>query len=325
MKKGLLLFVCIVFLLQLNAAKVFFVKFGGNGNGSSWESPMGDLQLALGAAKAGDQIWVAAGKYTPTRQNDRTASFVLVESVTMLGGFAGNETSADQRKPHLNQTILSGEIGLPNAIQDNSFTVVFAANVSKLTIVDGFIITGGAANGFGETGQLNSCGAGWFNQGASPTIKNCDFVNNYAREGAAIYNLSGKGTSNPTISNCKFINNKADLDGGAIFNNGSYGEASPQIINCRFEGNQATYGAGILNKAVDGISKSAIIRCHFVGNSSLIRGGAIYNYREGKGTCDAVLTGCRIEDNNSMVGNDVSTNLSNETFDAKNSDNGNGY
>ena len=46
------------------AASVIYVKPGGTGDGSSWDSAK-DLAPALSAASTGTEIWVATGTYTP--------------------------------------------------------------------------------------------------------------------------------------------------------------------------------------------------------------------------------------------------------------------
>jgi hypothetical protein len=283
-------------------AKTIFVKAGSNGNGTAWNNAFGNPQQALKVAANGDQIWVAKGTYAPTTSNNRNLSFQLIEGVALYGGFAGNETQLTQRNTNQNQTILTGEIGTPS-LDDNSFTIVYAENVTQKTIVDGFILTRGAANGFGASGDLSFSGAAMFNKEASPTIKNCTFKNNYAREGAAIYNYaSNGGTYNPTIANCNFIANKADFDGGAIFNMALNGQSSPNIRNCNFEKNQSTYGAAILNKGVNGKVKAAITNCVFSANASILSGAIVYNLREGRGESNSIMTGCKFIENEAVNG-----------------------
>ncbi|NRB51975.1 MAG: hypothetical protein HRU41_30160 [Saprospiraceae bacterium] len=301
MKKGLLLSACLMTVLLLDA-KTIFVKAGANGNGASWGQAFGDLQQALKAAVAGDQIWVARGTYTPTQNNDRKASFQMKEGVAIYGGFAGNETQLNQRSINGNKSILSGEIGT-SSLDDNSFTIVYAENVSKSAVIDGFEITSGVANGFGVSGDLSFSGAAMFNKQASPTVKNCTFKNNYAREGAAIYNFATNGgTYNPIIANCNFIANKADFDGGAIFNMGQNGQSAPIIRNCHFEKNRSTYGAAILNKGANGKAIAAISNCVFTANASILSGAIVYNLREGRGESNSIMNGCKFIQNDAVNG-----------------------
>lgn len=293
------------------SAKTFFVKSSANGDGSSWEKAT-DLQPALKAAKAGDEIWVAAGKYTPTKDANRMVAFVIKSGVKVYGGFNGTELTFDARDIVVNETVLSGEIGKPSN-EDNSYTVVYTEGVSAATVVDGFTITGGAANYLIDGGDLKGAGAAWFNNGtgteSSPTITNCTFIDNYAREGAAIYNLAFEGKCNPVISKCRFIRNQVDFNGGAIFNDGNDGICNPKITDCIFENNEATYGAGIFNRANFGECKPLINACSFIANASVVKGSGVYNDTHGRGICSPVLVGNRFEEGVSAVGDDVNSNV----------------
>jgi hypothetical protein len=64
----------------------------GANDGSSWRNAFSSLQSALAAAKSGDEIWVAAGTYTPSAAGARSDSFVLRSDVAIYGGFAGTES-----------------------------------------------------------------------------------------------------------------------------------------------------------------------------------------------------------------------------------------
>lgn len=296
-----------------------YVKKGGSGNGSSWAQATGNLQGALLHAKDNSQIWVASGKYFTTEDNDRTKSFVIPEGVEIYGGFAGYETSLEQRDPLKNLTILSGEIGQPSK-DDNAYTVVYTKNISYSTVIDGFVIMGGSAIGSDSQNPLHYKGAGWYNDAtnanSSPTIRNCIFMDNIAREGGGgLYNYTSNGTCEAYIENCKFIRNISDIDGGAIFNDGNNGKCAPQLTNCLFEANEATYGAAIFNKADYGLAVPRIRNCVFVANIAYIRGSGVYNDRtaSSRGTCDAVMTGCRFEKNSSSIGNEISIRI--ENFD----------
>src|SRR5512143_979561 len=116
----------------------------GANDGTSWANAYTDLQTALAAAVASDEIWVAAGAYKPTATTDRTISFALKNGVGIYGGFAGGETLRGQRNPEVNVTILSGDIGTPGSAADNSYHVVTTdASVTSSAVLDGFTITAG--------------------------------------------------------------------------------------------------------------------------------------------------------------------------------------
>ena len=118
----------------------------GGGDGAAWGSAFDDLQSALGVAADGDEIWIAAGLYTPS-PTDADASFVMIDGVSLFGGFAGDETQRDQRDPSIHVVRLSGDIG-----QDDTFNpyLINSANSGHIidagvgTVIDGFTIEYGA-------------------------------------------------------------------------------------------------------------------------------------------------------------------------------------
>ena len=125
------------------------------GTGMSWRSAYVDLQDALERADdgRGNQIWVAKGTYyTHTKPGPSYywISFELVDGVDVYGGFAGYETSLNQRNWIDNQTILEGDID--NDDESDTNWLVKAAYLSQETILDGFIIR----NGFVSAVQCNS-------------------------------------------------------------------------------------------------------------------------------------------------------------------------
>jgi hypothetical protein len=79
------------------------------GDGSSWHTAFQRVQDALAAANTCAEIWVAAGAYTPG--SSQASTFQLGEGVAIYGGFAGSETTRDQRNWEAKVTILSGDIG----------------------------------------------------------------------------------------------------------------------------------------------------------------------------------------------------------------------
>lgn len=292
-------------------ATTLFVREAAKGNGTSWADATGDLVATLLRAQAGDQVWVAKGIYYPSAENNRRKAFTIPAGVQVLGGFAGNETSLQQRDLQSNKTVLSGNIGSKNNPEDNSFTVVYLKNTNEETVLDGFVITDGNSNGNGPTADLDRSGAGMYIDGsgntARPLIRNCIFQNNHAREGGAVY-LNGKGGQcNPVFLNCQFLNNRAELDGGAIFNDGRQrGEASPEMRHCVFNNNQSNYGGAMCNYGGKGESSPVIQTCVFVSNEAFLRGGAIFNM-DVEGVTHPKINDCQFVDNQAIAGKGMYT------------------
>ena len=94
------------------------------------------------------EIWVAAGTYKPTTTADRAISFSMPNGVKIYGGFAGTESTRDQRNWETNKSILSGDIGSENDNTDNSYHVIKNSSwLDETAVLDGFTITGGKADG----------------------------------------------------------------------------------------------------------------------------------------------------------------------------------
>src|SRR5690349_3090286 len=81
-------------------AGVIYVRASaaGSNDGTSWTNAYVSLQAALEDADNGDEIWVAAGTYTPAvPPGPRSVAFELNRGVALYGGFAGTETGLEQR------------------------------------------------------------------------------------------------------------------------------------------------------------------------------------------------------------------------------------
>jgi formylglycine-generating enzyme required for sulfatase activity len=303
----ILTFLFIVFQpVQADNSNIYRVAKTGNGtDGLTWTTAFTDLQDALMVAISGDEIWVASGVYTPGENaND---SFQLIDSVGLYGGFIATETLKSERDWQNNNTVLSGDIGgddvtdqngiittTTNISGVNSLHVLSSTDVTSNTIIDGFTITGGKANGSSPDnlggGMKNSDsethlenltfignftsyrGGGIYNNGSILSLVNVNFIRNYAKQGAAIYN---ENESDINIFKALFIENYGAWDAGGIFNRNS----DNTLVNVIFHGNYADEGGGILNYNE---SNSNLINVVFSGNSA-IRGGAFIDSTNSNG------------------------------------------
>lgn len=238
-------------------------KTSGSNDGTNWDNAYNSLQTALTYAENYSEIWVAAGTYTPTVDNDRNISFHLKNDIAIYGGFSGTETMLSERNWCNNLTILSGDIGIVGDNTDNSYHVIYNYHANT-AILDGFTIRGG--NAFGSLGY----GGGVYNELSSPILANCIISGNTAPVGAGIYNYN---YSSPTFINCLIFGNVASGDwGGGIYN---YYHSNPTLSNCTLAGNTSTqYGGGMVNNFG---SSPTIFNSIIWGNTATTNGNQIYN------------------------------------------------
>lgn len=249
--------------LAATAQTTYYVKTAATGtaSGDSWDNAT-TLSDALAKAKAKDQIWVEAGTYR--------GSFSLKSGISLYGGFAGTESSIDERaidsdKAYrmTHQTILSGDVYKDDEVdgvnlifpanhsRDDNATHVLTINLdptgqsgnnnTERTVVDGITIKGGHA------GQANECGGGIYvmgsnNGGGVYTISRCFFIENYATQGGALYvssNVSNTNNNECLIDRCGFFNNAAGQRGNAINAGGAiYLAGAGTVVNCAVFNNE---------------------------------------------------------------------------------------
>ena len=109
--------------------------------------------------------------------------------------------------------------------------------------------------------------------GPSTLIEDCNFTGNYASysQGGAIFVYqSDAENANATVKNCNFLNNSAQK-GGAIFN-----QETVTILNCNFKDNNASEGYGGAIGSQSG--KALIYNSNFIGNNASEWGGAIFTF-----------------------------------------------
>jgi predicted outer membrane repeat protein len=274
------------------APVILYVKPGSMAIGAcdSWVHAC-ELRYALGLAGTNSELWVAQGTYKPTSGSDQWATFHLKTGVGIYGGFVGTETNRNQRNWLVNITILSGDIGVEDDINDNSYHVVIGSGTDGSAILDGFTVTSGNANTNAHDG------GGMYNISGSPSLANVIFDGNSADgSGGGVYT----DFSDSSLVNITFISNTSGY-GGGMFNNNS----SPALANVIFNNNSATnQGGGMFNH----LSSSTLVNVTFKSNSANL-GGGIYNH-----TSDPSLENIIFIDNTAYAGGGMFNYYSNSTL-----------
>lgn len=66
-----------LFVNQINAKSIYYVKPTATGDGSSWLNASGNIQEMIDKASSGDEVWIAGGTYYPLEsQSDWQKSFL---------------------------------------------------------------------------------------------------------------------------------------------------------------------------------------------------------------------------------------------------------
>ncbi len=289
------------------------VDAAGSNDGSNWENAYNYLQDALIEAESAlkpVEIRVAEGIYKPDRSTadpngsgDRTATFKLIDGVTLKGGYAGfGEANPNARDIELYETILSGDLDDNDGPDfanngENSYSIVTGSGTDANAILDGFTITGGNANKPLPPQPLSSAkgtdiftysqipiltnyalyekspgwdGGGMYNDDGSPTLSNCILRTNWARYGGGMNNHSG---SSPKLNNCDFVGNKSETNGAGLYNDSM---SNPILADCTFTENSA----GWIGGAICNLDSSLIANnCMFIDNSAEHDSGGMSNLR----------------------------------------------
>lgn len=266
---------------QPSADNILYVGHGGIGGGigSQWGNRIPTLADALKwahlhrndglwSADAPLQIWVTKDFQQPFYRPDNmvgpfgshVSTYLMVPNVQVYGGFAGHETSPDERNLQVNRTRL-GNFGYHH-------NVISAGDVGVARL-DGFLIDNGSAtgslpievNGYSidptmgggiylvdsspvlanlviTNNQATSGGGGIFISGGQPRLVGLEVTNNQSGEfGAGIFNVNGQ----VTLINSLLAGNSGSLLGGGIMNSGG----QLHLVNSTIAGNQANEGGGL--------------------------------------------------------------------------------
>lgn len=256
--------------MTMNAQNVIYVAPNGTGDGSSWENAMGSIPKAINEAKydgtSAKEVWIQSGTYEVTKQ------ITLQDSVNVYGGFAGTETTIDERAKgtkawdYTHATILNG---------GDSVNIMAATKAMTTPIVvDGITFEHGAAF------SAKSTNGGAIRLNTNVTLQNSIARNCYSNNAAGAVQIYPGGD----VYNCYFENNLQETGsngGGAITANNSSTGSEIRIVGCEFNGNRSSVRGGAIN--IQGGINSYIDRCVFYNNKGLADdgntmkpGGAIY-------------------------------------------------
>lgn len=290
----------------LPATRIRYVKptATGTGDGSSWDNASGDLQKMIddladnNVSQQAGEVWVAAGTYKPQSQlisgMNYSASFRMRDGISVYGGFAGNETSKQERAKgtmpwdFTNVTVLEAayyesKLAWTNSkwtVGSDSRHVVWFAPMSgesdftRITTLDGVTVQGGYAQGnTGLDDFKTDCGAGVYMDGANAYLSNCIVRENYATgNGGGVYLKNGR------VQTSLIYNNNADADGGAV-----YVENRGLVHSSMLTNNSALNGAGVyLYNGAEASSDDndhpeyLILSTCVVSNNTVRGNGAVY-------------------------------------------------
>jgi len=299
----------IVLSAQSAGAAVWYVDVAATGpvqDGTTWCFAFLDLQDALLAAAADDEIRVAAGTYRPDGATlDRQATFTLLSRVTLRGGYAGcGATNPDERELALFPSVLSGDLAADDGPSfanygDNSFHVVTYSDPQATgAVLDGFTVQGGNADGTGPGGFISNQGGAVHIRNSldkcmpgGPVLRNCVFRDNWGLHHGAV-NDHGLST---IIEDCLFLNNYAGEEGAGLqIHSGSPSVARCTFVNNRSDGNGGGVWAGRDDDPTcSGPSQPTITDCSFSMNQA-IKGGGVYAERNGPIVLNGTFTANRV-------------------------------
>ena len=199
---------------------IIHVRTGGNDtqNGLTWATAKKTITGGIAAvASTGGEVWVAAGTYSE--------HMTIPAFVYLYGGFAGTETTRDERNISANVTIIDG---------GGIHGVVAVRNAGYLlSALDGFTVQNGGSYTYGDWTKQNGIGGlggGVYISAAGPYISNNTIrLNSLANDttrfpnppshGGGIYCYLNHGEiSGNTITDNEILNaNAFDGSGGGIY------------------------------------------------------------------------------------------------------------
>lgn len=287
------------------ASRIRYVKTDGSdsNDGQSWGTAYASVQkaiddLALSQPGVPGEVWVAAGTYSPktrlTDDSDSPASFRMYDGISVYGGFAGTESSKEDREKgtmpwiYTKQTIFEGttyngenvwnESDYKWTVNSGSVHVVWFAPLpgeeefTNITVLDGVTIQGGMSNSVESVNYDSSKGAGVYMRGRNVYLNNSIVKDNVSlAEGGGIYLEGGR------VQGCLVYNNSSETRGGAI-----YMDNSGLVLRSMLTNNAALEGGAIymdnykLQEDGQNHPEYQILSTSVVSNNTSVHNGAVY-------------------------------------------------
>ena len=261
------------------------------GNGYSWGGALQDLQPAIQLAYFSGgtitEIWVAEGTYKPTAYppgGGGSKTFWMVDGLSMYGGFAGTETSVDQRDIAAHPTILSGDLngdddGTPGSLTDNAYHVLLNSEDDFSFRLDGFEVTGGNAVGVQALDQDGGGVKTW--KTTSFVLSGCWIHHNHATNFGGGVHIDGPITAPTTllIEDCSIEWNSAGLGAAGVAADTGNATSFIEVTDSAFRWNHSEENVGGADlRQWLGHAPVVVKRCTFLGNT-----GGVGTYAGGGG------------------------------------------
>lgn len=234
--------------LSLSAQNTIYVNASASGNndGTSWENAFNTLDAALTASSDGDEIWMAAGNYTPEDSGlGALSTFMITKSIGIYGGFAGTENNKNERVRDENEVILNGDI-LGNDTDgdfftnkgDNVYHIVDVPSSPDVEVtLDRLSFAYGATLADFDDNFEHHLGGG-LRSYARTTVNDCTFYQNFSRGGSGVA-LIGQNANNSRVEGCNFYNNYASEQSAGVLLAGLF---EGQVIRSSFTNNTTNRG-----------------------------------------------------------------------------------
>lgn len=298
---------------RMKPGRIRYVKPKGNGDGTSWDKAMGDIQKAINdlAEKAPGEkgeVWVAAGTYVVKDRilNDPSApvSLLMKNGISVYGAFKGTEKRRSERieeskglKPWgwKQESIIRGAEfkGSDDANWNNndeawniqnsgSYHVVWFAPLPGGNVftdevyLEGFTIEGGKFHDTNKAEYAPDCGAGVYINDPSARMRYCTvrFCNPGMKESGTIKPRGGGIYCKNGQTEGNLVYDCSAYQGGGIYIDEAGFITRSMVTNC-----SAYQGAGVyLNGDANNSEKAyyQILATSVISNNTSTRNGAVY-------------------------------------------------